>query len=357
MRVTHVAPTPFGSGGLYGGGERYPLELARALASHVDCELITFGRQPRIQHEPGGLRVRTLRALGWLGGHPAHPLAPGLLGALRGAHVIHTHHMRSLPSRMAAIAGRTRRQRVVVTDHGLQGDSWLGVLPRLFHLFLTVSAYSARELGAPPARTRVIYGGADPLCYAPDPAQPRSGVLFVGRLTPHKGVDRLLMALPASAQLRVIGSTGHDPRPPERDYPRLLRHLSVDRDVQFVGAASDTDLPLLYRSARVLAMPSVEQTCYGRTVRVSELLGLVALEAMASGTPVIASRVGGLAEVVQDGQTGFLVPPGDVSALRERLDQVLRDPTLAQRLGDNARALVLERFTWSQVAQRCLAAY
>jgi alpha-maltose-1-phosphate synthase len=101
----------------------------------------------------------------------------------------------------------------------------------------------------------------------------------------------------------------------------------------------------------------VEQTCYGRTVRVSELLGLVALEAMASGTPVIASRVGGLAEVVQDGQTGFLVPPGDVSALRERLDQVLRDPTLAQRLGDNARALVLERFTWSQVAQRCLAAY
>jgi glycosyltransferase involved in cell wall biosynthesis len=182
-------------------------------------------------------------------------------------------------------------------------------------------------------------------------------VLFVGRLTPHKGVDRLLMALPASAQLRVIGSTGHDPRPPERDYPRLLRHLSVDRDVQFVGAASDTDLPLLYRSARVLAMPSVEQTCYGRTVRVSELLGLVALEAMASGTPVIASRVGGLAEVVQDGQTGFLVPPGDVSALRERLDQVLRDPTLAQRLGDNARALVLERFTWSQVAQRCLAAY
>jgi glycosyltransferase involved in cell wall biosynthesis len=271
--------------------------------------------------------------------------------------VIHTHHMRSLPSRMAALTGRSRGQRIAVTDHGLQGDVWAGLLPRLFHLFLTVSVYSARELGAPPARTRVIYGGADPVRYAPDGDQPRDGVLFVGRLTPHKGVDRLLMALPNGARLRVVGSTGHDPRPPERDYPRLLRHLALDRDVQFLGAAADAELPRLYRSARVLAMPSVEQTCYGRRVRVSELLGLVALEAMASGTPVIASRVGGLAEVVQDGETGFLVPPGDVAALRDRLAQVLGDPHLARRMGANARALVLERFTWERVAERCLEAY
>ena len=104
-------------------------------------------------------------------------------------------------------------------------------------------------------------------------------------------------------------------------------------------------------------LPSVEHTCYDRPVRVSELLGLVALEAMACGTPVVASRVGGLAEVVQDGETGFLVPPGDVPALRDRLDQLLRDPALARRLGDNARARVLEHFTWARVAERCLAAY
>ena len=124
-----------------------------------------------------------------------------------------------------------------------------------------------------------------------------------------------------------------------------------------MGTAADADLPGLFRSASVLVMPSVERTCYGRSVRVSELLGLVALEAMASGTPVIASHVGGLPEVVQDGVTGFLVPPGDVDALRERLDQLLRDPALAQRLGANARELVLERFTWAKVAERCLAAY
>jgi glycosyltransferase involved in cell wall biosynthesis len=331
--------------------------LARALAQRIDCELITFGSRQRLEREPTGLRRRTLRALGYWGGHPAHPFAPGLLPSLRGASVVHTHHMRSLPSRLAAVSGRLRDQRLAVTDHGLAGSTWLGMLPRLFDAFLTVSAYSARELGAPPRRTRVIYGGADPARYAPDPHTPRHGVLFVGRLTPHKGVDRLLQALPRDAHLRVVGTTGHDPRPPERDYPRLLRFLARERRVDFLGTASDADLPELYRSAQVLALPSVDRTCYGRRVGVSELLGLVALEAMASGTPVVASRIGGLPEVVQDGETGFLTPPGDVAALHQCLEQLLGDPVLARRMGENARALVMERFTWVKVAERCLEAY
>lgn len=318
---------------------------------------MTFGHYAHLEREPGGLRRRTLRAVFYAGGHPAHPVAPGLFAALSRAHVVHTHHMRSTPSRWAALAGRLRGQRTAVTDHGLQGDTWHGLLPRLFDAFLLVSAYSARELQAPLDRTRVIYGGADPERFAPDPSVARNGVLFVGRLTPHKGVDRLLQALPAGARLNVVGSTGHDPRPPERDYPRLLRELAAGRAVRFVGPAPDAELPGWYRSAQVLVLPSVEQTCYGRPVRVSELLGLAVIEAMASGTPVVASRVGGVAEVVQDGETGYLVPPGDVAALRERLERVLGDRRLARRLGDNARALARERFTWQACAERCLAAY
>src|ERR687888_1804352 len=125
-----------------------------------------------------------------------------------------------------------------------------------------------------------------------------------------------------------------------RDYPKLLRQLARDSEVEFLGPVPDRDLPDLYRGAVALAMPSVERTCYGRVVGVSELLGLAALEAMASGTPVIASRVGGLAEVVQDGETGFLVPPGDIGALHERLGQVLGDPAPARRPGTNAREAV-----------------
>jgi glycosyltransferase involved in cell wall biosynthesis len=361
VRVIHVAPTAFGHDGLFGGGERYPLELARALASEIDCELITFGRHAHLVHEPNGLRVRTLRPIGWLGGHPAHPFAPGLLWVLswarNRAQIVHTHHMRSLPSRVAALVGNVYDLRVAVTDHGLQGDSWGGLLPRLFDLFLMVSAYSARSLGTPPARTRVIYGGADPQRYAPNPTQTRRGVLFVGRLTPHKGVDRLLQALPSGAYLRVVGSTGHDRQAPERDYPRLLRELARTRHVEFAGTAADADLPLLYRSAEVFVLPSVERSCYGRAVRVSELLGLAALEAMASGTPVVASRLGGLTEVVEDGVSGFLVPPGDAAALRDRLDLLLAQPALARRLGEAGRERVLDLFTWDKVAQRCLEAY
>ena len=355
MRVVHVAPTPFGAGGIFGGGERYPLELARALARRTDCRLVTFG-PPATIRERSGLVVRVLRPQAWAR-HRAHPIAAGLPRAIAGADIVHTHHLRSAPSRMAAVAARSRAVPAVVTDHGLQGGTWGGLLLRLFQRFLTVSEYSARELGAPPSRTRVIYGGVDCDRYRPDETVSRRGVLFVGRLTPHKGVDVLLRGLPEAAPLTIAGTGGHDPKPPERDYPGLLRRLARSRAVHFLDAVPDEDVPLLYRRAAVLALPSVHRTCYGRDIAVVELLGLAVLEAMASGTPVVCSRVGGLPELVEDGVTGFLVTPGDVDELRDRLRQLLGDPSLGARMGRNARELALERFTWDACAERCLDAY
>ena len=357
MRVVHVAPTLFGPAGIFGGGERYPLELGRALARRVDCELVSFGQRERAWRDSSGLRIRILRSLARVGGHPAHPLAVGLGHALADVDMLHAHHLRSAPSRLAAVNARVRRIPTAVTDHGLVGGNWFGLLPRLFDRFLTVSAYSARELGAPASRTRVVYGGADPVRFSPDPETIREGVLFVGRLTPHKGLDRLIKAVPEDSELRVVGSAGHDANPPERDYPDLLRRLAAQRRVEFLGAVADCDLPAIYRGARVLALPSVELTCYGREIAVSELLGLAAIEAMASGTPVVASRLGGLPEVVEHGVTGFLVEPGNVGELRARLAEVLGDRRLAEQLGRNARERVLETFTWDACAERCLVAY
>ena len=357
IRIVHVAPTPFGVDGLFGGGERYPIELARALARDADCELLTFGKNARVEREPGGLRVRVLRPLRYGRRHPAHPIAPTLPLALRGADVVHAHQMRSAPSRVSAVAARLGGKRLVVTDHGLGGGGWGGLLPKLFDRFLTVSEYSAQTLAAPPERTRVIYGGADPTRFHPDRGERRHGVLFVGRFTPHKGLDRLITALPDGAELTCVGSFGHDPAPPESGYGDLLRRLAAERAVRFAGTAPDIELPAVYRRARVFALPSVHRTVYGTEVAISELLGLSVLEAMASGTPVVCSRVGGVPEIVRDGETGFLVEPGNVEELRDRLAILLADRALADRMGRAAREWVVERFTWRACAARCLAAY
>ena len=103
---------------------------------------------------------------------------------------------------------RARRIPVVVTDHGLAGGDWLGLLPHLFSQFLPVSEYSAGVLHAPPGRG--VWGGVDPVRFSPGSC-PR-GVLFVGRLTPHKGIDRLIAALPAGARLSIVGTGGRAAR-------------------------------------------------------------------------------------------------------------------------------------------------
>jgi alpha-maltose-1-phosphate synthase len=358
MRVTHVAPTAFGGGGLFGGGERYPLELARALAREVPCRLVTFGRDARHVQGADGLEVVVLRARGYVRGHPAHPRGGGLVRALRRADVVHAHQLHSRTTAIALWAAAAAGQHRVVTDHGLLGRrsrSRAGLVER----FLTVSRYSAEVLGAPADRTTPIFGGADVRRFYPERDDGRTGVLFVGRITPHKGVDRLIQAMPADTHLTIIGSTGHDPGWPERDYARLLRRLAASAPgrVTFAGVVADEELPRLMRRHAVVALPSVEHTCYGRHVPVSELLGLSVIEAMASGTPAVCSRIGGVPEVVDHGHTGILVPPGDVDALRDGLAMLLDDRVRRERMGRAARDMACARFTWEACARRCLESY
>jgi glycosyltransferase involved in cell wall biosynthesis len=361
MRVVQVAPTAFGDGGIYGGGERYPLELARAVARHVDCTLLTFARHGRRpQRGEDGLTTEVLATLTHLHGHPAHPVSLALPRAIARFDVVHAHQLWATPTRTAAVAARLTGAGLAVTDHGLLGQRPRPVVHHLVDHFLTVSRYSAEVLGVPPDRTTVIYGGIDPARHHPGArSSRRRGVLFVGRLTPHKGVDRLLRALPPAAELSVVGTGGHDSAAPESGYEAMLHELAEAHPgrVRFLGAVSDDQLLELYREVALLVLPSVTVTCYGKPVRISELLGLSILEAMACGTPVVASRLGGLREVVRHGETGFLVEPGDVAGLRHHLELVLEDPRRARQLGENGRQLALEQFSWDACARRCLEAY
>jgi glycosyltransferase involved in cell wall biosynthesis len=101
----------------------------------------------------------------------------------------------------------------------------------------------------------------------------------------------------------------------------------------------------------------VYRDCYGKFYPKPELFGLVLAEAMACGTPVIATNVAALPQVVKNGVNGLLVPPNDPSAIREKILQLMGDSNLASELGKNGRKIVENNFTWSKVAERCLSAY
>src|SRR5207244_7382908 len=95
----------------------------------------------------------------------------------------------------------------------------------------------------------------------------------------------------------------------------------------------------------------------GRRYTKSEILGLTLLEAMACQTPVVCTSIGGMPELVVDGETGVVVPPNDSAALGAAVESLLDDPARARRLGAAGRERVLQRFTWTAVAERCLDAY
>jgi glycosyltransferase involved in cell wall biosynthesis len=175
----------------------------------------------------------------------------------------------------------------------------------------------------------------------------------VGRLLPHKGVDWLIRSLPDGARLVVAGR----PDPDAAEYLNLLRSLASERDVRFVLDVTDAEIADLYRSAWAVVLPSLEKDAFGRRRRVPELFGLTPVEAMASGTPAVVSNVASLPELVRDGETGFIVEPGDVASLRETLSRLLNDRSMVEFMGAKGRGEVERRFSWDQVAERCLRAY
>ena len=211
-------------------------------------------------------------------------------------------------------------------------------------LFLCASGFIRERLlglGFPPARTRLHYIGVD--CAAIRPramAEETPAILHVARLVEVKGTEFLLRAvalLPvrhARATLLVAGDG-----PLRHRLEVLATRLGIGERVRFLGALPHARVLALMRKAAVLVLPSV-RTSTGR----EEGLGMVLLEAAASGVPAIGSRVGGIPEGIADGQTGFLVPERDPAALAERLAALLDDRNLRARMGAAARAHAELRF-------------
>ena len=248
--------------------------------------------------------------------------------AARGADVVHAHWLPS--AGIGLLTGRPTIAQVWGTDVELARR-----LPRLARAVLrrarvvvapsTALAADVRRLGA--RDVRVIPSGVDVPPAVGEEEDPLF-VLYAGRLSPEKGVLELVEAADG-IPLVVVG-----------DGPLRARVPGAR------GFVPHEELVELYGRAAVVAVPSFR-----------EGFGVVCAEAMAHARPVVASSVGGLLDLVVDGETGIHVPPGDVAALRDALQRLLADPELRRRLGEAGRERVRERFSWAAVTDATIAAY
>jgi glycosyltransferase involved in cell wall biosynthesis len=353
--VVHVTPRLFGERGVFGGAERYSYELARHMSRYTATTLVTFGNESRTFVTDEGLGVQVWGPAWRVRGQEFNPLHIGIVNSLRHAGIVHCHQPHTLVSELCALLARAARKRVFASDLGGGGWGFSGRLntDKWFHGHLHISEYSrisaghVRRTGA-----TVVYGGVDTDLFRPAPSVNKEKlIVFVGRLLPHKGVDYLIDALPPGLTLEVIG------QPYDAQYVTALTRAAAGKAVVFRHDCNDDQLVRAYQRARAVVLPSVYTASNGSHTKAPELLGQTLLEGMACGTCGICTDVGSMPEVVVDGETGFVVPPNDSGALRERLEWLRDHPLEAFALGGAARERVVKHFTWASVVQRCFDAY
>lgn len=354
-RVLHIVPTLFDdSGSIAGGAERYAYELARYMANETPTTLISFGLTKR-EEQVGSLKLRILDNAWHVRGQRFNPVSWSLVPALRETDVVHCHQQHVLMSSLAALAGRALGRRVFVSDLG--GGGWdisaYISTDRWYRGHLHLSAYSRANFGhADKPWAHVIFGGVDTQKFSPgDPSERDGTVVFAGRLLPHKGVDDLIRAAPPDMPVEIIG------KPLEPRYLADLHTLAAGKRVTFRHDCDDAALAAAYRRALCVVLPSVYRTMYGVTSTVPELLGQTLLEGMACGAPAICTDVASMPELVEDGVTGFIVPPNDPAALEAKMLWLAEHRREAEAMGQAARQQVLERFTWPAVVRKCLTIY
>jgi glycosyltransferase involved in cell wall biosynthesis len=334
LRVVHLTTSYPRHEGDFAG--RFVADLVDGLGRQgADVSVLAPGGYRDFGLAYGGGLVHNLRRRPWLAPLLVVSMVLAVRRAARRADLVHAHWLAA-----GAICVLARRP-FVLTLHGSGTAGRFADLelarrfPRLVRwvvrrarAVICVSealAEAARRCGGRDVRT-IPNGVALPaeLGAEAEPAE----VLFAGRLSPEKGIHELLAAT-EGLNLVVAG-----------DGP--LRHLVPDA----LGFVPHDELERLYARAAVVVLPSYR-----------EGLPLCVLEAMAHGRPVVASAVGGIPELVEDGVTGYLVEPGDVAGLRSAIEKLLADPELRRRMGRAARERVAERCSWDRVTAATLETY
>ena len=168
-------------------------------------------------------------------------------------------------------------------------------------------------------------------------------ILFVGNLTPYKGPDVLVKAMPMiveeipDVELMFVGSGEM-----RADMEKLSKKLGVENYVKFAGFVEERLKPLYYRAADVFCLPSTMST---------ESFGIVNLEAMACGVPIVASKIGGIPDVIKDGENGLLIPPKNPEALADAIIYLLENRDVRDKMGYNGRKKV-GFYSWEMIVEK-----
>jgi glycosyltransferase involved in cell wall biosynthesis len=353
--ILHVVPALFDQKrGIFGGAERYAFELARNMAEVRPTTLLTFGKENH-ERNVGALRVKVMGPAYHVKKQTTNPVALAMIPEVLHADVVHCHQQHVVASSLTAAICRATGKKVVVSDLGGGGwdiSSYVST-DRWYHAHLHISKYSRTVFGHDQkAWAQVIYGGVDTTMFSPDACVVKENTaLFVGRLMPHKGVDSLVRALPPGMRLELIG------QPYDQRFLGDLHRLAQGKEVVFRHDCSDQDIVNAYRRAMCIVLPSVYKDQYGGRTEVPELLGQTLLEGMACGTPAICTDVASMPEVVEDGETGFVVPPNHPESLKDKLLWLQTHRKRAAEMGAAGRQRALDLFTWNRVVERCLEAY
>lgn len=347
-----------------GGAQVHLLELLRGLQNRAELYL-------GVGSEDGeAFLVEEARSLGvkvHLLPHLVQPLRP--TADLRGLREVLTLIQQVQPnlvhahSSKAGLLGRMGAWRVgvpsVFTAHGFAFTD--GVTPlrkalalppewvagRLGSFVIAVSEndhkLALRYRVVAPSRVTTIWNGIPDVPYRANPVQGPPKIVMVARFAPPKSQTQLLTALSGlrelSWSLELVGEG-----PLLEPVRRLAAELGISDRVSFLGVRRDVEV--LLAQGQIFALASDW-----------EGLPLSLLEAMRAGLPVIASNVGGVPEAVADGETGFLIPKGDVETLRDRLVRLIQDPELRMRMGAAGRARYEAHFTLEQMLEKTLAVY
>ncbi|WP_407700105.1 glycosyltransferase family 4 protein [Streptomyces liliifuscus] len=286
--------------------------------------------------------------------HDNQTLGYGLLGDVGAPLVTTIHHPITVDRQLELDAAEGRRRRMSVRRWYAFTRMQKRVARRLPSV-LTVSGTSRQEivehLGVRDDRIHVVHIGADTDLFSPDPSVPQVPGRIVTTSSadvPLKGLVFLVEALAKvrtehpAAHLVVVGKRAED-----GPVAQLIERYGLEGSVEFVKGISDAELVDLVRSAEVACVPSLY-----------EGFSLPAAEAMATGTPLVATTGGAIPEVTgPDGETCLAVGPGDAGALAAGLSRLLGDPRLRERLGSAGRERVLRHFTWAKAAEGTVARY